>query len=197
MFYFAFDICLSHLYFVFTSLIFLPTQTKPSCSFPLHPAGIRECKWHSPVHAKVKPGHINIPTSHQMQIIGIEIQLHQWLYFGGCVGHQANHNIIRHPPSCHSSYAPIVIDNYGATILLAFQWAVVSKTTGGARTTERLVCRKAKSSYLHSSLQVILCHPIDIEEYSSTCCCSYTDFACISNMFYACISDKCGIEVSC
>ena len=30
MFYFAFDICLSHLYFVFISLIFLPTQTKPS-----------------------------------------------------------------------------------------------------------------------------------------------------------------------
>ena len=141
------------------------------------------------------PQDISLPP--WMQIIGIEIQLHQWLYFGGCVGHQANHNIIRHPPSCHSSYAPIVIDNYGATILLAFQWAVVSKTTGGARTTERLVCRKAKSSYLHSSLQVILCHPIDIEEYSSTCCCSYTDFACISNMFYACISDKCGIEVSC
>ena len=43
----------------------------------------------------------------------------------------------------------------------------VSKTTGGARTTERLVCRKAKSSYLHSSLQVVLCHPIDIEESSS------------------------------
>ena len=102
------------------------------------------------IHQFMPKSNLAISTSLppiQMQIIGIEIQLHQWLYLGFFEGNQANHNIIS------SSF---LSSNRGASpyqyhwqlrchsITWNIQWAVVSKTTGGARTTERLVCQKGE-----------------------------------------------------